>query len=153
VLADSIRKAAEDRGLGLITASEAWEEATNGVTAVLDGRTVIVGKPAYVREHTTGLDLAELRPGESAVYVGVDGDFAGTLILSDRLRANAADTLAELDRLGVRNRMMLTGDAEATGQHIAAQAGITDVEADLLPEDKVRLVRQGRRPPRRRPTS
>ncbi|HRO30053.1 MULTISPECIES: heavy metal translocating P-type ATPase [Micrococcaceae] len=144
VLADSIRRAAEDRGLSLITASEAWEEATNGVTAVLDGRTVIVGKSAYVREHTTGLELAELSPGESAVYVGVDGDFAGTLILSDRLRANAADTLAELDRLGVKNRMMLTGDAEATGHHIAAQAGITDVEAELLPEDKVRLVRQAR---------
>ncbi|MDI3331304.1 MAG: heavy metal translocating P-type ATPase [Micrococcus sp.] len=144
VLADSIRSAAEDRGLELITTSDAREEATNGVTAVLDGRRVIVGKSAYVRDHTTGLVPAELSPGESAVYVGVDGVFAGTLILSDRLRANAPATLAELDRLGVEHRMMLTGDAEATARHIAAQAGITDVEAGLLPEDKVRLVRQAR---------
>lgn len=142
VLADSIRRAAEDRGLDLITASQAREEATNGVTAVLGGREVIVGKSAYVREHSTGLEAEELSPGESAVYVGVDGVFAGTLILSDRLRANAPATLAELDRLGVRNRMILTGDAEATARHIATQAGITDVEADLLPADKVRLVRQ-----------
>ena len=144
VLADSIRRTAEDRGLGLITASEAREEATNGVTAVLGGREVIVGKSAYVRAHTTGLELEELNPGESAVYVGVDGAFAGALILSDRLRANAPATLAELDRLGVGNRMILTGDAEATARHIAAQAGITDVEADLLPADKVRVVRQAR---------
>jgi heavy metal translocating P-type ATPase len=144
VLANSIRSAAEDLGLELITTSDAREEATNGVTAILDGRRVIVGKPAYVGDHTTGVEPAQLSPGESAVYVGVDGVFAGTLILSDRLRANAPATLAELDRLGVENRMMLTGDAEATARHIAAQAGITDVEADLLPEDKVRLVRQAR---------
>ena len=137
VLADSIRSAAKGRGLDLVTASEAREEATNGVTAVLDGREVIVGKSAYVRDHATGLELEVLSPGESAVSVGVDGVFAGTLILSDRLRANAQATLAELHRLGVQNRMMLTGDAEATARHIAAQAGITDVEADLLPEDKV----------------
>ncbi len=143
-LADSIRAAAVNRGLELVPASEAREEATNGVSAVLEGHRVIVGKAAYVREHTTGIEIADLRPGESAVYVGVDGVFAGTLILSDRLRANAAATLAELDRLGVRNRMILTGDAEATARHIAAQARITDVEAELLPEDKVRLVREAR---------
>ncbi len=144
VLADSIRSAAEDRGLDLLTTSDAREEATNGVTAVLDGRRVVVGKRAYVGDHTTGLEPATLRPGESAVYVGVDDVFAGTLILSDRLRANAPATLAELDRLGVESRMMLTGDARATARHVAAQAGITDVEADLLPEDKVRLVRQAK---------
>lgn len=144
VLADSIRSAAQDRGLELITSTDAREEATNGVTAVLEGRRVVVGKPAFVRGHTAGLVAARIGPGESAVYVGVDGVFAGTLILSDRLRANAAATLAELDRLGVKDRMMLTGDAEATARHIAAQAGITDIRAELLPEDKVRLVGQAR---------
>ncbi|MGM7669528.1 heavy metal translocating P-type ATPase [Microbacterium sp. A93] len=141
VLADSIRQAAVDRGLELITATEAREEATHGVTAELEGRLVIVGKSAYVREHTTGFRLTELRPGESAVYVGVGGVFAGTLILSDQLRANAAATLEELDRLGVTQRVMLTGDAEATARHVAAQAGITGIYAELLPEDKVRWVR------------
>lgn len=141
VLADSIRAAAEARGLELISASEAHEEATNGVQAVLTGRRVVVGKSAYVAENTTGLELAELQPGQSAVYVGVDGIFAGTVILSDRLRSNAPATLAELQRLGVRHRMILTGDAQSTARHIASQAGIDDVEADLLPADKVRLVR------------
>jgi len=142
VLADSIRAAAEDGGLELLTATEAGEVATHGVTALLGDRRVIVGKPAYVRRHAPGLVPAELRPGESAVYVGVDGVFAGTLILSDRLRANAPATLAALDRLGVHSRMMLTGDAEATARYVADQAGITEVHAELLPEDKVRIVRQ-----------
>lgn len=144
VLAESIRTAAVDRGLDLISAADAREEATNGVTATLAGRRVIVGKHGYVRAHTTGLTQTDLRPGQSAVYVGVDGRFAGTLILSDQLRGNAAATLAELDRLGVKHRMMLTGDAEATAGHIAAQAGITEVDAELLPEDKVRLIREAR---------
>lgn len=140
VLADSIRTGAESRGLALATSDDAREEATNGVIATLEGREVMVGKHAYVREHTIGLTQAELQPGESAVYVGVDGVFAGTLILSDRLRGNAAATLRELDRLGVRRTLMLTGDAQTTARHIAAQAGITQLEAELLPQDKVRLV-------------
>ena len=140
VLADSIRTGAEARGLVLATSDDAREEATNGVIATLEGRTVIVGKHAYVRAHTTELTQAELQPGESAVYVGVDGVFAGTLILSDRLRGNASATLQELDRLGVHRTLMLTGDAQTTARHIAAQAGITQVEAELLPQDKVRLV-------------
>lgn len=140
VLADSIRTGAEARGLVLATSDDAREEATNGVIATLEGRTVIVGKHAYVRAHTTGLTQTDLQPGESAVYVGVDGVFAGTLILSDRLRGNASATLQELERLGVHRTLMLTGDAQTTARHIATQAGITHVEAELLPQDKVRLV-------------
>ena len=111
------------------------------MTATLEGREVIVGKASYVREHTTGLETVALKPGESAVYVGIDGVFAGALVISDRLRGNAAATLAELDRLGVSQRMILTGDAHATAEHVARQAGVTRVEAELLPEDKVRIVR------------
>lgn len=140
VLADSIRTGAEARGLVLSTSDDAREEATNGVIATLEGRPVIVGKHAYVGEHTTGLTQTDLQPGESAVYVGVDGIFAGTLILSDRLRGNASATLQELERLGVERTLMLTGDAQTTARHIAAQADITQVEAELLPQDKVRLV-------------
>src|SRR5699024_9430856 len=142
VLADTIRAAAAARGLELISASEAREEATNGIQAEIEGRDVIVGKSSYVNAHTTGVELAELQPGQSAVYIGIDGAFAGTLILSDRLRANATATLAELERQGVGRRVMLTGDAEDTARHIAAQAGIDEVQADLLPEDKVRLVQE-----------
>ncbi len=141
VLADSIKEEALHRGFELTVAAEAKEEATNGVTARLDGKSVIVGKRDYVAHHATGLTAAELAPGESAVYVGVDGAFAGTLILSDKLRENASATLDALGRWGVERRIMLTGDAEATATYIASKAGISEVHADLLPADKVQLVK------------
>src|SRR5690625_7151404 len=78
VLADTIRAAAAARGLELISASEAREEATNGIQAEIEGRDVIVGKSSYVNAHTTGAELAELQPGQSAVDIGIDGAFAGT---------------------------------------------------------------------------
>lgn len=140
VLAESIKVEALRRGFSLTTAADAKEEATNGVTAHLDDELVIVGKRAYVAEHTTGVTTAELSPGESAVYVGIDGVFAGTLILSDKLRENAGATLDALTRWGVERRMMLTGDASATATYIANKAGIDEVHADLLPADKVRLL-------------
>lgn len=141
VLADSIKEEALHRGFELTVAADAKEEATNGVTARLDGKSVIVGKGDYVAHHATGLTAAELAPGESAVYVGVDGAFAGTLILSDKLRENASATLDALGRWGVERRIMLTGDAEATATYIASKAGISEVHADLLPADKVQLVK------------
>lgn len=76
------------------------------------------------------------------MYVGVDGTFAGTVSLSDRLRDNAAATLHALTDWGVRRQLMLTGDAEATAAHVATQVGLSEVHADLLPADKVRLLMQ-----------
>ena len=83
---------------------------------------------------------ADLAPGQSAVYVAVDGAFAGVLLLADRIRPESAATVQALHRLGARQVLMLTGDAEATGRHIAGEAGIDEVHADLLPADKVRLL-------------
>ncbi|HEY1105118.1 MAG TPA: HAD-IC family P-type ATPase, partial [Agromyces sp.] len=70
----------------------------------------------------------------------VDGRYAGALLASDRLRENARATLERLDVLGVHDTMMLTGDAQATADHIAAELGITRVRAECLPADKVREV-------------
>ena len=140
VLADAIRAAAEERGLSLATAQDATEEATHGVVAVLEGRRVVVGKRAYVTQAAPDTATADLAPGQSAVYVAVDGAFAGVLLLADRIRPESAATVQALHRLGARQVLMLTGDAEATGRHIAGEAGIDEVHADLLPADKVRLL-------------
>ena len=140
VLADAIRAAAEERGLSLATAQDATEEATHGVVAVLEGRRVVVGKRAYVTQAAPDTVTADLAPGQSAVYVAVDGAFAGVLLLADRIRPESAATVQALHRLGARQVLMLTGDAEATGRHIAGEAGIDEVHADLLPADKVRLL-------------
>lgn len=140
VLADGIRRAARDRGLDLRPASEAREAATNGVTAQIDGRTVVVGKPAYIAALAPDTARAELRPGQAAAYVAVDGRFAGVLVLADDARAESPAVIAWLRAHGVERIAMLTGDAAPTAQAIAAEVGITEVHAELLPAEKVHLA-------------
>lgn len=140
VLAGSIVRAADERGLALVEARSARETATNGVIADLDGREVVVGKFAYVAEHAPDARRASIAPGELAVYVAVDGRFAGALLASDHVRPEAWATLERMQRLGVHRTMMLTGDAKATADHIAAELGVTEVRAECLPADKVEAV-------------
>ncbi|OOP65051.1 cadmium-translocating P-type ATPase [Arthrobacter sp. SRS-W-1-2016] len=140
VLAASVIDAARSRGLPLLPVSSASEHATQGVTAVCGNQTVVVGKAAFVGSATSGFEKADVASGQLGIYVGVDGRFAGTLIMSDPLRVNAVATLAALRRLGVRETMLLTGDTRSTASHIAAEAGITRILADCLPADKVAAV-------------
>lgn len=140
VLAASMIDAARERGLALAEADAAREEATNGVVATIGGREVVVGKFAFVRAHAPEAERTPIAPGELAVYVAVDGRYGGALLASDRLRENARSTLERLDELGVHDTMMLTGDAKATADHIAAELGISRVHAECLPADKVREV-------------
>jgi P-type E1-E2 ATPase len=140
VLARSLIASAREAGVRLTAADDAREIATNGVTATIAGRVVVVGKNSFVAEHATGVVDAPLADGQLAVYVAIDGVFAGTIILSDRIRSNAAATLADLAALGIHRTLMLTGDAAATAEHVAAQLRIDDVRADLLPADKVMAI-------------
>ncbi|GLI28061.1 cobalt ABC transporter ATP-binding protein [Agromyces rhizosphaerae] len=140
VLAESMIAAARSRGIALHEAAAAREEATNGVVARIGGREVVVGKFAFVRGHAAGARRTAIEPGELAVYVAVDGAYAGALLARDRVRDEARDTLARLDELGVRHTRMLTGDAQATADHIAAEVGIERVRAECLPADKVQEV-------------
>lgn len=139
-LADGVRAAAEAAELVLWPAEAASEAATNGVTAVIRGRTVVVGKPAYVDSLADGWSMTSLEPGEGAAYVAIDGVYAGALVLADELRTESADVVSWLRAHGVDRIAMLTGDAAPTAQAIADLAGIDDVRAELLPKDKVRIA-------------
>ena len=145
VLATSIVNSARARGLPVLAASTAREEATNGVIATIvgpggTGREVVVGKLHLVAEHAPDAVATTISSGELAVYVAVDGKYAGAILLRDRLRENAAATIADLAALGISRTLMLTGDALETAQHVAHQVGIAEVSAELLPADKVRIV-------------
>lgn len=139
VLAASVIEAASQRNLELLPVTEATEQATHGVQAVCGDDTVVVGKAGLVKS-AAGFREASLRSGQLAVYVAINGTYAGALIMKDPLRANAVGTLDQLQRLGVQHTVLLTGDAGATAAHIAREAGITRVQADCLPEDKVQAV-------------
>ncbi|SFS13732.1 heavy metal-(Cd/Co/Hg/Pb/Zn)-translocating P-type ATPase [Agrococcus baldri] len=147
VLAASIMRAARERRLALRDASTASEHATSGVVAQIDGREVIVGKLAFVRARAPSAEPTELAAGELAIYLAIDGSFAGSIVARDSVRENAAETIAELEQLGVGDTMMLTGDAWPTARHVAAELGIEHVQAECLPADKVRAVRAVERRP------
>jgi heavy metal translocating P-type ATPase len=142
VLADSLVRAAVDRGLVLASAVDAREVATFGVIASIENRTVVVGKPGFVSEHAPDLVRVEGLSGEAVVYVAIDGRFAGTIELRDSVRADARATLDALAGLGVRQALMVTGDVETTARPIADDLGISELHAECLPEDKVRLIRE-----------
>ena len=121
-------------------ATEVREITAHGVSAKVDGNDILVGKAEFIREHASGFVARPLEPGQMSVYVAVDGRFGGQIVLRDTLRDNAAETLERLRAAGVEHTVMLTGDAEATARHVAAEIGLTDVRFSLLPADKVAAV-------------
>ncbi|MBF4994372.1 cadmium-translocating P-type ATPase [Arthrobacter gandavensis] len=140
VLAASVLASAAERGLPVQPAETAQEVATNGVEAFIAGRTVRVGKRRFIEEVDGSTQAVDLAPGQMVVYLSVDGRFAGTLILSDTARDNAAATLERLRGLGIQETVMLTGDGMATAESMGRTVGISSVRAELLPEDKVKAV-------------
>ncbi|PWI12289.1 cadmium-translocating P-type ATPase [Streptomyces sp. NWU339] len=153
-LARAVVAAARERGLALSDVEDFTSTPGQGVTATIAGHTVQVGAP--VRLLPADADpahpkvVAELEEaGRTAVVVLRDGVPVGVLGVADRLRPDAAATVAALTRLTGRTPILLTGDNERAAKHLAAEVGITEVRAGLLPQDKVADVKkweaQGRR--------
>lgn len=141
VLAAALIAGARERGLPLREAESAREEATNGVRATIAGRDVVVGKFSFVAGVAPDAVRTRVGPGQLAVYVAIDGRYAGALLAADRVRENAKWTLERLRALGVHRTLLLTGDARETADHVAHELGITEVRAECLPADKVAAVR------------
>ncbi|WP_349428306.1 heavy metal translocating P-type ATPase [Microbacterium sp. LWS13-1.2] len=140
VLADGIRQSAAERGLDLVAAEDASEVATNGVTARMHGRTIVVGKPAYVSSIAPDTHRTVLAPGQAAAYVAVDGRYAGAIVLADEPRPESRAVISWLRSNGVERITILTGDAHTTAQSIGEAVGIDEIHAELLPGEKVRLA-------------
>jgi heavy metal translocating P-type ATPase len=145
-LARAVVDAARERGLGLPDAEDFASAPGVGVTAVVQGRTVAVGAPARLLDGTGSRVAAvagELEEsGRTAVLVLVDGAPAGLLGIADRLRPDAAATVAALTTLTGTAPALLTGDNPRAAAHLAAEAGIDDVRAGLLPQDKLTAVQE-----------
>ncbi len=116
------------------------EIAGHGLEAVVDGRTVLAGNEKLMIQN--GVAFETCSSAGTVVYVAVDGVYAGAGVLSDTIKESAADAIRELKRVGVRKTVMLTGDRKEVGEAVAAQLGLDEVHAQLLPEDKVEQVEQ-----------
>ena len=148
-LAKAVVSAAGRRGIG-VPEPEVFEQLQGrGVKATVEGRLVLVGNAALLRDNGVALDADVPSDGRTPVHVAIDGRFAGVIFIADTLRPGAKEALAELKASGVKRVVMLTGDNAATAQAVAAALGVDEVRADLMPEDKVSVItelqRQGHR--------
>lgn len=139
VLAHSIVDAAKSRGIDVLKVDKATEVGTDGVRARMGNQTVVVGKARFVsdRQH---VDLPVLEPGETAVFAGVDGSYAGYIIMKDRVRDDAAQTIQRLGKSGITKTLVVSGDNRQTVETVAASVGVTDTFAECLPSDKVDII-------------
>lgn len=140
-IAHSIVLGAQQRGITLATCEEVTETTAAGLTATIEGKVVVVGKYDFIAGVDSSATKAKIIAGQLAVYVAVDGEFAGALLLRDELRQDAPDTLSWLKALGIRHTLMLTGDGEVTAQHVAKALGVTEYKAQCLPLDKVTAIK------------
>jgi len=113
-----------------------------GVHALIDGQSVLVGNEALLQENGIQPPQLHNHGAQTCVYVAVGGKAMGVLYIADRVRPGAREAIAQLRASGVKRMVMLTGDNSATAHAVAAELGIDEVRADLLPEDKVAAIEQ-----------
>jgi Cd2+/Zn2+-exporting ATPase len=142
-LARAIVEAAKQRGLGVPAASGTMMLAGRGAQASVDGEMVLVGSRRLFETIPTAIEerlLAEEQNGKTAILVGSTEGIEGIIAIADPLRPQSPGVVRALTQLGLQS-VMLTGDNRHTAERIASQAGLTEVRAELLPEDKVTAVR------------
>ncbi len=116
---------------------EIEEMSGHGVSALVDGKRVLVGNHKLMETH--GVDYHNCHKAGTIVHVAVEGEYAGHIVISDRLKEDAVTAVAGLNRAGIRT-VMLTGDRAEVGQSVADELGIAEVHTELLPEGKVQVV-------------
>ncbi|MDE5696991.1 MAG: cadmium-translocating P-type ATPase [Lachnospiraceae bacterium] len=118
--------------------SDVEEISGHGVSAVIDGRRVSAGNVKYMKM----LDIPYTVPHKigTEVHVAVDGKYAGYILISDIVKPNAKAAIADLKAAGVRQVIMLTGDARNVAESVAEELGVDVVKSELLPADKVAEV-------------
>ena len=133
-IAVSIRKAAEN------TETPDGTEVISGfgVKARTKAGEVLTGSYALMKDN--GVDCPEHTGAGTAVYTALNGEYAGTVIITDTMKPNAARAVAELKNLGVTKTVMLTGDRESAAKEAAAKAGVDEYASGMLPQDKVAKV-------------
>lgn len=156
-VARAVVRAAQERGLEHRERhAEVEYVVAHGIASSLEGKRVVIGSRHFVVEDEGVCVSAEQdrliegqTAGLSSLYLAVDGELVGVLAIADPIKPSVPAAIASLRELGFSHIVMLTGDNEVAAARIAAQAGITEFEANLLPEDKhayvERLREQGRR--------
>jgi len=146
-LGDAIVRAASARGLPMSPVTDFDAPSGKGVSGTVAGRKVIIGNARILRD--AGLDPAPLEAladpyrsdGATPVFMAIDGKPAGIIVVADPVKPNAKEAIAALKASGL-SIVMLTGDNAKTAKAVADAVGISDIEAQVMPADKSRIVQK-----------
>ena len=116
------------------------EIAGHGVRAVVNGHKVCVGNERMM--DSVGAEWHKCHLVGTTVHVAIDGEYAGHIVVADRIKEDAADAIAGLNAMGISNTVMLTGDRKEVGEDVARRVGIDDCHTQLLPADKLGILEQ-----------
>lgn len=148
-IGDAIVQAARQQRLEWPEAVKVQAQAGQGIEGVVEHQKAVVGKAAFVRQQVNSwpnplIQLSQQleMEGKTVVWVAHAGELLGIIAVADIVRPTAARTVAKLKQLGIEQIVMLTGDNERTAHSVAQETGVDQVYAGLLPEDKVRVIKQ-----------
>ena len=113
-----------------------------GVKAVVEKKSVLLGNKTFMEENNVVIPQLKTNLTDTAIYLSVENKLAGVLYVSDAIREGAKEMITGLRNSGIKNIIMLTGDNPETAKHVSEQIGITDYRADLLPEDKIKIIKE-----------
>lgn len=144
-IAQGVMRGARERGVKPKAVDEFRNLTGRGAEAIVEGRKVHVVSPGYLRERGISIDNAEIRSaaedGNTVVYVLLDQEPVGAIALADVIRKESYDAVARLKEMGIQC-MMVTGDAAPVARSVAKQLGLDDYFAEVLPDQKVEMVRE-----------
>ncbi len=145
-IGQAIAHAAEERGLTLSPPTEFLASPGEGITALVEGKLVVIGTEGILAKHqislSDGTDGQTLEnQGKTVVYVAVDGRYAGLIAVADQIKPSSKEAVRRLHELGLET-YMITGDNERAARWIASQCGIDRVSARVLPAGKAQIVRE-----------
>lgn len=146
-LAHAIVMAAKERGLSIVKTEEFDSPTGKGVIGKFKGRPVALGNIRLMTE--LNIDISPLarqaddlrKDGATVIFAAIDGRVAGLLAIADPIKETTPQAIKELHQMGM-HVVMLTGDNKTTAQAVARKLGIDEVEAEVLPEDKSRIVKK-----------
>jgi heavy metal translocating P-type ATPase len=146
VLAEAVMRAAQDKGLKPAKAKHVREIAGRGLSATIKGQEVLVGRSTLLEEREVKLPPRFKHDSvkQTAVYVAVGDELAGVITLKDEIRSESADTIRQLQDMGIKEFIMVTGDNKTAAETVAKQLGIDHVHAEALPADKLRVLDEAR---------
>ena len=135
-IATSIVTAAQEKGLSLVKPAQLEEIAGHGISAETEKGTLLVGNRKLMDQFHIDLSVYQKKGFGSEVLIALNGKFEGHIVISDTIKAEAKSAIAALKKLGITTAM-LTGDAQESADAVAAETGIDEVHAKLLPQDKL----------------